>query len=323
MSNNFQDLISIIVPFWNVEKYIQRCLESLLSQTYLNIEFILVDDFSTDNSLNIIQKYSIKDERVRVLQYKKKGGAGGARNYALKRANGKYILFVDSDDYVTINTAIEQIYRKAKDNNLCILESNYLKQEKGNTNILPKRVVLLKNVLSGKEYWQSIPIASESVCNKLYKTSFLIDNNILFKHRKFEDVSFNAEAFMKAKRVMNINFIYYKYCVRENSITTSQPTIQCLVDAYDLIKDMRSLYYDNSVNEQLKMQYLQTYTRFFRFWHLYNDDQALKIKMKKQVLGLFYKSRELILDSKKMSLKQKILLLISPIFAAKIYLYKR
>lgn len=322
MSNNLQDLISIVVPFWNTEKYIQRCLDSLLSQTYLNIEVILVDDLSTDNSLNIINKYSLKDKRVRILQCKKKGGAGGARNLGLKRAHGKYVLFVDSDDYVKKNTAVEKIYRKAKDNNLCILESNYLKQEKS-TNILPKRVVLLKNVLSGKEYWQSIPIASGSVCNKLYKTSFLIENNILFKHRKFEDVSFNAEAFMKAKRVMNINFVYYVYCVRENSITTSKPTIQCLIDAYDLIKDMRSLYYDNSSNEQLKMQYLQSYTRFFRFWHLYSDNQVVKRRMKQQVLDLFYKSRKLIWDSKKMSFKQKTLLLISPVFAAMLYLYKR
>lgn len=313
------NLISIIVPFYNVEQYIDRCIQSLIAQTYQNIEILLVDDCSPDNTLEIVQQYAQTDSRIKILQYEKNRGLGGARNYGVEKAKGEYILFVDSDDYIEANT-VERLYEKAKDNNLCVLEANYLKEGESNTEILPRRNYFANNTLSGKEYWESIPIAPVVAWNKFYKLSFLQENNIVFKLRKFEDVAFTAEVFMKAKRVMNIEFPFYHYIVRENSIMTETTSISHLEDAYALIKDMKVLFEGSKENEQMKKSYLYSYISFFRFWHLYSDDKLVKKQMKKKVLSLFYDTRKLVLGAKKLGVKQKILLFISPILTAKLFL---
>ena len=316
------NLISIIVPFYNVEQYIDRCIKSLLSQTYQNIEILLVDDCSPDNTLEITKKYAETDSRINILQYAKNIGLGGARNYGIQNANGEYVLFVDSDDYIEANT-IEQLYEKAKDNNLCVLEANYLKESDSSTEVLPRRSNYTDIVSSGKKYWDSIPIAPVVAWNKFYKLSFLRANNIQFKLRKFEDVAFTAEVFMKAKRVMNIDFPFYHYIVRENSIMTETTSVSHLEDAYALIKNMKVLFEGNKKNEQMKKSYLYCYIGFFRLWCLFKDDKQVKQHMKSKVMILFQKARILVLGSKKLGLKQKMLLFVSPILAAKIYLQIR
>ncbi len=316
------NLISIIVPFYNVEQYIDRCIKSLLSQTYQNIEILLVDDCSPDNTLEITKKYAETDSRINILQYAKNIGLGGARNYGIQNANGEYVLFVDSDDYIEANT-IEQLYEKAKDNNLCVLEANYLKESDSSTEVLPRRSNYTDIVSSGKKYWDSIPIAPVVAWNKFYKLSFLRANNIQFKLRKFEDVAFTAEVFMNAKRVMNIDFPFYHYIVRENSIMTETTSVSHLEDAYALIKNMKVLFEGNKKNEQMKKSYLYCYIGFFRLWCLFKDDKQVKQHMKSKVMILFQKARILVLGSKKLGLKQKMLLFVSPILAAKIYLQIR
>ena len=101
MSDN-NELISIIVPIYNVQKYLDRCMKTLLNQTYRNIEIILVDDESPDECPKMCEEYAKIDQRVKVI-HKKNGGLGFARNSGLEIAQGKYIIFVDSDDYVTEN----------------------------------------------------------------------------------------------------------------------------------------------------------------------------------------------------------------------------
>ena len=319
MSSN---LISIIVPFYNVEQYIDRCIQSLITQTYRNIEILLVDDCSPDNTLEIGQEYAKTDSRIKILQYEKNRGLGGARNYGIQNAKGEYVLFVDSDDYIKANT-IEVLCAKAIQNDLCVLEANYLKESEINSEVLPRKSYYSEKVFSGKEYWESIPIAPIVAWNKFYRLSFLQENNIVFKLRKFEDVAFTAEVFMKAKRVMNIDFPFYHYIVRENSIMTETTSISHLEDSYALIQDMKVLFEGNKKNEQMKKSYLYSYIGFFRLWCLFKDDKDLKREMKNKVMILFQNARILVLGAKKLGVKQKLLLFISPALAAKLYLYKR
>ena len=316
------NLISIIVPFYNVDQYIDRCIKSLLSQTYQNIEILLVDDCSPDNTLEIAKQYAQTDSRIKILQYEKNRGLGGARNYGIQNAKGEYVLFVDSDDYINEDT-IEALCAKAIQNDLCVLEANYLKEGEINTEVLPRKNYYSEKVFSGKEYWESIPIASVVAWNKFYRLSFLQENNIFFKLRKFEDVAFTAEVFMKAKRVMNIDFPFYHYIVRENSIMTETTSISHLEDSYALIQDMKVLFEGNKKNEQMKKSYLYSYIGFFRLWCLFKDDKDLKREMKNKVMILFQNARILVLGAKKLGVKQKLLLFISPALAAKLYLYKR
>ena len=109
------DLISIIVPVYNVEKYIVRCLESILSQTYKNIEVIIVNDGSVDKSGEICERYAKKDNRIKLIN-KSNGGLSDARNKGIDQANGIYITFVDSDDYISQNY-VEILYKLIKENN--------------------------------------------------------------------------------------------------------------------------------------------------------------------------------------------------------------
>ena len=101
-------LVSIIIPVYNVEKYLAECIESVLKQTYQNIEILLIDDGSPDNSGKICDEYEEKDSRVRVI-HKENGGVSSARNVGLEQANGEYITFIDSDDFVS-ESYIEELY---------------------------------------------------------------------------------------------------------------------------------------------------------------------------------------------------------------------
>jgi len=313
------NLVSIIVPFYNVEQYIDRCLKSLICQTYTNIEILLVDDCSPDNTIRIAREYAKKDVRIKLLNYKKNRGLGGARNYGMEKAKGSYLIFVDSDDYIELNS-IELLYTKAMQYNLCVLEANYIKERETITEILPRQSITTKEVLTGKEYWSSISIAPVVAWNKLYKLSFLKENGLLFKLRKFEDVAFTAEVFMKANRVMNINFPFYHYIVRENSIMTVSTSIGHLEDSYALIKDMKNLFEKNQQNQQMQKSYLYTYIAFFRLWLLFSGE---KKENKNKVMALFSNERKHIFSSKKIGVLQKIVLYISPILTAQLFLLKR
>ena len=105
-----KELISIIVPIYNVSKYLDKCLNSLINQTYKNIEIILINDGSTDNSISICLKYKKKDKRIR-LYNKKNGGLSSARNMGIKYSKGNYLFFVDSDDFLDLEI-IEYLYNK-------------------------------------------------------------------------------------------------------------------------------------------------------------------------------------------------------------------
>ena len=100
--------ISVVVPVFNIENYIKRCLDSLINQTYSNLEIILVDDGSTDNSGKICDEYALRDERIKVY-HEKNGGAAKARNFAVDKVTGDYLFFVDGDDYIDYDT-LEKMY---------------------------------------------------------------------------------------------------------------------------------------------------------------------------------------------------------------------
>ena len=124
-------LVSVILPVYNVEQYLKQCIDSVLAQTYQNIEIILVDDGSSDSTRKICDDYSIQHNNIKTL-HKHNGGASSARNYGLKHANGEYVYFLDSDDYL-INNAIEKMAVCAANNqaDLVFIEAKSI-YEKGN-----------------------------------------------------------------------------------------------------------------------------------------------------------------------------------------------
>ncbi|MBR3256388.1 glycosyltransferase [Candidatus Saccharibacteria bacterium] len=206
-------LISIVVPVYNVENYILKCLNSLIKQNYKQIEIILVDDGSTDESGKICDEFKEKDDRIRVF-HKKNGGLSSARNYGIKKAKGDIIAFVDSDDYVK-DVFVLDLYRGMQAGNADIVICGY-------NNEKPK-----SETISGKEATIRLLTKQENIdiisWNKLYKKKLFTDNNIFFPEgKKHEDTLTTYKLISKAKKVTYIDESLYIYVERKGSITASE-----------------------------------------------------------------------------------------------------
>lgn len=226
------DLTSIIVPVYNVEKYLRQCVESLIDQTYKNIEIILINDGSTDNSGYLCDELSKEDKRIKVI-HKENEGLGLTRNAGIKVASGKYIIFIDSDDYVK-NTMVEDLVRKLIQNkvDICFGGQNKVDNNgkilfsyKYNDEVFRKDLVREKLIPmligSSPEAHDNISL---SACNVLYCLDLLKKNNIYFKSEReyiSEDLIFNIEVINCVNSVMLIEECNYNYRLNLNSLTTT------------------------------------------------------------------------------------------------------
>ncbi len=227
-----KDLISIIVPFYNVEKYASKCIKSVINQTYKNIEIILIDDGSPDNCGKICDEYAKKDKRIKVI-HKKNGGLSDARNTGLKIAKGKYIGFVDSDDYIA-NDMYEYLYKLIKDNNADIsmcsvhefFENDTIEiKESNEEEIVYSKEDAIKELLLDKK------IRSHS-WNKLYKKELFSNIEYPFG-KKMEDIAVTYKLFLKSNKIVYGNQIKYFYLQRSNGIMLSKNT-NMWIDYYEL-----------------------------------------------------------------------------------------
>lgn len=215
--------VSIIVPVYNVEKYLYKCLRSLQAQTYKQIEIILVNDGSTDNSPNIAREFCQNDMRFRLIN-RPNGGLSAARNTGLANISGTYVVFVDSDDWVSpqlIESLLNNIQACQSDFACCRLE--YCNIEKGKNHIYGKPFKLLyikgRDILLDSLLVRNIPTP---VWAKIYRTSFLKKNGLYFKEGIVnEDTLFTSLASMYADKVSFINQVLYYSLERPGSISRS------------------------------------------------------------------------------------------------------
>lgn len=209
-----QPLISVIIPIYNVESYLRRCLDSVLRQTYPNLEIILVDDGSPDNCPSICDEYATKDTRIIVI-HKKNGGLSDARNAGLDICKGDYITFIDSDDSISHNYA-EQLINVAVKNDADIAigrMSNSKSIETNKTTIFSPEEALLGE-------FGSNPSAFITSCGKLFKKELW--STIRFPlHKVHEDVFTTYLIFHKAKKIAFLDTILYNFFIREGSITSA------------------------------------------------------------------------------------------------------
>lgn len=201
--------ISIIVPVFNVEKYLSRCIDSLLAQTYSNIEILLIDDGSTDNSSDICDEYA--DKYVNVCVYHKiNGGLSDARNYGIQRATGEYINFVDSDDWID-DDYITNLY-EAMNKTGSQLAVSRLKKTSSKKKPVKKKKYRIYESRSGlsKIFYQKKYDTSAS--GKLFRISDFVDNNIFFpKGLLYEDLATIYKVFLKIEKVVFVNSEDYHY----------------------------------------------------------------------------------------------------------------
>lgn len=216
-----KELISIIVPVYNVKENLKRCIESIIRQTYKNLEIILVDDGSTDGSEIICDDFAKVDRRI-IVVHQKNHGPSYARNAGLKIAKGKYIGFVDGDDYIDYRM-YEVLYDNLKKYNAQISICDF---EKVNHNVKMKE----KSVVNRRNYaidttkaielLLSDRIINNYVWNKLYKKD-LWDNEFFPNEKKFEDLGTTYKILHKAKKIAVYKCKLYKYVINENSITNN------------------------------------------------------------------------------------------------------
>lgn len=209
------DLISVIVPIYNVEKYLNKCIESIINQTYRNLEIILVDDGSTDACPKICDDWEKKDTRIKVI-HKKNGGLSDARNYGIKIMRGKYVSFIDSDDYIEMDM-YEKLYNAVICTGSTIAMCGVNKVwENGNKQRMGKS---LNQIYTTEEAFKSL-IEEEIlqvVWNKLYDVELV--KRILFDIGKYhEDEFWSYQVISKASKICSIDYVGYNYLQRENSI---------------------------------------------------------------------------------------------------------
>ena len=212
--------VSVIVPVYNVEKYIKECLESLVNQTLKNIEIIVVNDGSPDNSQSIIDEYTKKYPDKIKSYVKKNGGLSDARNYGIKKANGEYIAFVDSDDFVDV-TMFEKMYNLARKNNCQVAVCNLIKYSEKSNKYEANNFIKKNKVVIIEEEQDFISSCRSFACNKIYKKELF--NNIKFpKGQVFEDSSIIYNILFESKKIVLTNEDLYYYRIhREGAITTT------------------------------------------------------------------------------------------------------
>lgn len=214
MKNNM--LVSLIVPIYNVEKFLNKCVDSLIAQTYKNIEIILVDDGSPDNCGKICDEYVLKDGRIRVI-HKTNGGLSDARNAGIKMANGKYVLFIDSDDFVE-EDFVESMVSELKDDIDLVMCGKFINYSDGNVKIICPKDKLVKNIEDTIIYINSFNEINMSMWGKLFRMD-IAKRNLFPVGKTSEDCFVISKYIGESKKCCILNKPLYHYYQNANSIS--------------------------------------------------------------------------------------------------------
>ena len=291
--------ISIIVPVYNVEKYLCKCIESILGQTFTDFELILVNDGSTDRSGEICDKYKYVDKRIKVI-HKENGGLSSARNAGIDIAEGEYIGFIDSDDWIDLNM-YNKLYNLAILNGADITQCNFQKvydeatinedSIEQNIRIINKNEAL-KDLLECRELY----IQSVVTWNKVYK-KYLFEN-IRFPEGKIHEDEFTTyKVFDKANKLVRTNEKLYFYRQTPNSIMNSKFNKKRL-DYFEALRQQLNYFknYNNEFYEMVLANYdMALRNTYFKAKNYMNDSEILNsiIKIQKELSVLIIKSNNI------------------------------
>ena len=271
--------VSVIVPVYNVEKYLEKCLDSLVNQTLKDIEIIVVNDGTKDNSQEIIDKYAKKYPKKVKGFIKENGGQSSARNYGLEYAKGEYIGFVDSDDYVELDM-FEKLYNKAKEDDfdISICNLNFVYED---TDDKKEFSINMNSDLTDKESLRKHMINIYPVVwNKIYKKSLFETSKLKFKEKVwFEDVEFLYKLVPYVKSVGVIDDYLYNYLQRQGSVTNTFDKrlynyVENLNGIVDFYKEKDFYDYYKKELEYVYVRYL--FATFLKRAAKYNDEEFYK-----------------------------------------------
>ncbi|UMB60335.1 glycosyltransferase [Lutibacter sp. A80] len=273
--------LSVIVPVYNVEDYLHKCIDSIINQTFHHLEIILVNDGSTDTSAQICDNYAKKDTRIKVI-HQSNAGVSVARNKGIEIAMGEYITFIDSDDFIE-EDFIETLYTTSKKNNLDIVISNFHKEQE---EIINER----KSNFSTTKVFDRLEIQEKiipfflkedglnSCCNKIYKADLIKNNAINFPIgiTNGEDALFNLQCFNKATKVQFINYAGYYYREVTGSATRNilnKDYFKIALDVYNF-KHVKAYKLTLSEIEATKLKSIRFVTTIVSLIHIYLQSNA-------------------------------------------------
>lgn len=286
---NKEELISVIIPIYNVEKYLKTCIESVIQQTYKNLEIILVNDGSTDNCLNICNKYKAKDSRIKVIN-KKNGGLADARNVGLENSTGIYIAFVDSDDFIE-KDMYEMLYKELEDNRADIAGCDYyiyhtLKNSKSDIITKEKEIMTTEEALIKMNQLRGFGI---SACNKLYRKE-------IFKEIRFpvgrisEDWFIMYKILDKAKKIVYNPVAKYYYRQRTGSITKLNKINWMALDAATEVLEFTKRKYPRAILSS-RFAYinvnLEIYNQMLKKKNCNDQKEKIILNIKSEKKGIF------------------------------------
>ena len=266
--------VSIIVPIYNVEKYLVKCLESLVNQTLDDIQIILVNDGTKDNSGEIAKQYKERYPEKIIYLEKENGGLSDARNFGLPYATGKYVAFLDSDDYVELNL-YEEMYNLAQKENSDMVECDFIWEYPNNSKIDTGLIYEGK-----KDALEKIRVVA---WNKLIKTELLEKYQICFpKGYRYEDVEFTYKLIPYLEKVSFLKKAYIHYMQRQGSISNSQN--EKTKDIFDVLEHVIDFYKENELYEEYKSELEYIYTRYLLCSSLLRMVKIQDKKIKKELL---------------------------------------
>lgn len=323
--------VSVIIPVYNCEKYLIRCLDSVLNQSLSSIEIICVDDASTDSSRELLISYKERFENVRLIFLEKNSRQGAARNRGVAIARGEYVAFVDSDDWVT-EDMYSELYIIAKTNDYDVVECNFdmvnsFGETKQNVSRLPDKYVVNELTLNKRK---ELIVRGGSVWAKIYKRSFLLSNQIEFpEHILYEDNFFVPVVYMNLESFYFVDKPLYHYFENQDSITRKKDT-KFLYDRIR-ISEMLTSY---AVEKGLYSSFRSELNYLYILYNIINSSHLCLRTMRTGHLVFLREQRKLMIKMahllcnkwvrKDVSLKNKVMLgvlLISPRIYYNLYVF--
>lgn len=299
------NIISIIVPIYNVEQYLSKCIDSIVNQTYKHIEILLVNDGSTDNSEEICLAYANKDSRIRYFK-KENGGLSDARNYGISRAKGDYLAFIDSDDFIH-SEFIQRLHEAIERENALVAVAGYDRVDASGHFLTAEPLPTNQAVLSGRNVCKKLLEADGHrfvvAWNKLYKKE-LFEDFRFEKGKIHEDEYFTYRLLYELEKVAIVQECLYYYVDRENSITTSGMTdhrFHCLLE----FQNERMNFYESKGEKEILLECYRSFLAF-AVWFLGKYRKWMTKKQKHLLQKQYRKSFSRILTSPQVTFIKKL-----------------
>ncbi|BBL62215.1 glycosyltransferase family 2 protein [Methanobrevibacter arboriphilus] len=292
--------VSVIVPVYNSERYLEKCLDSLINQTLKEIEIICVDDGSTDSSPEILERYSKKDNRIKIITQKNKD-VGAAREAGLKIANGEYVAFSDNDDWLALD-AFEKLYNNAKSNDSDVVIFKVVFYYSDNDSYIYPKSLNLENYFNEGTDYNNFTFKAENIKKqvmntlfapwfKFYKLEFLKKHNFYFKENiTYPDVPFHVQTLLKAEKLSFCpEYLYfYRRNHQESMLLISKDTPR-IFDIFEVIDEVEDFLIINNFCESYKFEFYQFKLGQINFWFLRCGESYQKkyfIRSKEEFLSM-------------------------------------